>query len=188
MSSDALHNLLLSLHLIGVFLLLIGITIEVVTLLAIRKVQTVETLRQALFAGRAVEKIMPISTFIIMAAGIWLAFLGGDEYRWDSAWIITAFFTVIFFALNGSLFIGKRMERIGREAFKSPEGPIPTKLVKLCNEQRLHDMTWIGIGVVFSFIVLMVDKPNWAGSILTVIVGALVGFLISRRLGRPKTI
>jgi hypothetical protein len=56
MKTETLHNILLSVHLLGVFLLLIGLAIEMVALVGMRKAQSLEDLRGALYAAPAVGK------------------------------------------------------------------------------------------------------------------------------------
>jgi uncharacterized membrane protein len=150
MQNAALHRVLLSVHLLGVFIMLMGIGLLMTTVIGLRKAQTVEQLRQALFAGRLVEKIMPLGVVIVLAAGIWMAFLKDPDYKWYSAWIITAFVLVIAFTINGALNIGKKMERLAGEAFKGSGGPLSPKLRAMSQDPWLHYTSWSGIGVIFS--------------------------------------
>jgi hypothetical protein len=119
-----------------------------------------------------------------MFGGIWMAFLKDDEYTWHSGWIVTTFILVILFSINGAANIGKKMERIAAEAFKAPGGPLSPKLAAMSRNPAFHYSSWAAIGVIFSFIVLMVDKPNLLGSILWVIGGALLGTIVNWLLSR----
>jgi predicted lysophospholipase L1 biosynthesis ABC-type transport system permease subunit len=184
MQNETLHRVLLSIHLFGVFIMLMGIGLLMVTIIGLRRAKTVEDLRSALFGGRWVERLMPIGTLLVMFAGIWMAFLKNDEYTWHSGWIVTTFILVIAFSINGAANIGKKMERLAKQAFKSPGGPLSPKLGAMSRDPALHYSSWAAIGVIFSFIVLMADKPNWLGSILWVIGGGLLGLLVNWLLGR----
>lgn len=183
MHGEALHRTLLSIHLIGVFLLLMGIGLLMVTMLGLRRARTAEELRQALFAGRWVEKIMPVGTVFVLIGGVWLAFLKDPDYNWHSAWIITAVVLVIALSINGAAHIGRKMERLGRES-AARSGPLTPRLAAMSQDSLLHLTSWLGIGIIFSFVLLMVEKPGWLGSILWVLGGAAAGLAADWLAGR----
>jgi uncharacterized membrane protein SirB2 len=176
---ETLHRVLLSIHLFGVFIMLMGIGLLMITLLGLRRAKTVEDVRLALFGGRWVERLMPLGTLVVLVAGVWMAFLKDDEYTWHSAWIITSLILVIIFSINGAANIGKKMERMAKEAFAGSGGALSPKLAAMSRDPLLHSTSWAGIGVIFSFIVLMVDKPGWLGSILWVLGGIIAGQIVN---------
>jgi len=174
MGNAALHRVLLSIHLAGVFILLMGAGLLMVTMLGLRRAKTFEELRQAMFPGRWIEKVMPLGALLILIGGIWLAFLKNPRYNWHSAWIITSFVLVLAFTVNGEAHIGRKMKRLGRES-GGKTGNLTPKAAAMSQNMLLHWTSWLGIGVIFSFIVLMVAKPGWLGSILWVLGGAAAG-------------
>ena len=174
MENQTLHNVLLSIHLLGAFILLTGIGMISLTMIGLRRARTGEGLRHALFAGRFIERVMPVGVVFILFGGIWLAFLKDPDYDWHSAWIITAFILVLVFTVNGVVHMGAKMEKLAKTAGQV-DGGLSPKVIAMCNDPALHASAWIAVGVVFSFIILMTDKPNWLGSILTVALGASAG-------------
>jgi hypothetical protein len=165
-----------------------GIGLLMTTMWGLRRARTVEDLRLTLFAGRWVEKLMPIGTVLVLAAGVWMAFMKDDAYTWHSAWIITAAVLVVVFSINGALNIGRKMERLGREAFGGSGGKLNPQLAALATDPALHYSAWAGIGVIFSFIVLMVEKPGWLGSILWVLGGMLAGTAVNLLVAKTAAV
>jgi hypothetical protein len=82
------------------------------------------------------------------------------------------------------------MERLAKEVFGGGNGPLNSKILAMSQDPALHYTSWASIGVIFSFIVLMVDKPNWLGSILWVLAGILAGaticWLAAKALAKPR--
>lgn len=187
MHGEALHNALLSLHLVGVFLLLFGLSIQVVALYCVRRATRVEQLRGALFGGRAIGKIMPTATLAILIGGAWLSFLSDPDYSWHSPWIIVAVIVFILISANGARNVGERLAKIGKEAFVASPGKLTPRLEQMCNDPVMHYSGWVGTGIIFSFIVLMVAKPGWIGSVVTVLVGAAAGLAANYLVARPQT-
>lgn len=177
MSTEVLHTILLCIHLLGVFLLLIALSILLVSLIGMRRVDSVEKLRAAMYAGPAGKKILPVSAVLILGAGVWMALLKNQEYNWHSAWILFAFFTYLLMFVNGTFIIGPRLGRVGYAAATSKGGELPPKLKALTSDPALHYPAWINVCLVFAFVYLMVGKPGWLGSLITILAGILAGIV-----------
>lgn len=172
---------LLFLHLCGVALLFIMISMELVALSCAPRANTVAHLRAATFATPAIEKIAPIATVVIVVSGLWMVAIS-DFLDFGSAWVIVAIIATVILAVAGPTVQGKRLTVLRTAAFAAPDGLAPASLLALARDRVMHLTGWASSGAGIGFLYLMVDRPDAFGSIATFVVSPLVGAMVGQVL------
>jgi hypothetical protein len=118
---------------------------------------------------------------LILGAGLAMT-LGA--WGWSHAWIDLSLALLILLSIAGAAFNGTHAKRIAQQAAAFGEGPIPPDLRRQLNHP-LHwtsviSMATMGLGIVF----LMVEKPDWLGSVITLVIALLVGVILAQVLVR----
>lgn len=179
---SSLFSGLLIAHLLGVFVLIGSLSIEIIGLVGVRLASTVQGLRAAVFAVPALKYAMPIATVLVMVPGVWMAFLGQSEWSWSSPWVLTAFVLIVVLAVDGAAHLDRKFNAIWVVATTATDGPVPPALASLATAPSLHYPAWAGLGTILPFLYLMVGHPGWGGSLLAVGLGVAGGLLVGRLL------
>lgn len=171
------YSLALLLHIVGAALMFAALGVDLAVHSRMRRAATVGEVRTLSQAAGSVDRLHGISGLIILVAGIYMAW---TSWGWTTPWIDVALIAYLIGAVLGAGVIGERMRAIGKGAAAAAEGPVPSELAA-----RIHDrglalgsgiMTlWLG-GILY----LMVVKPGWTGSIVAMLVAAVIGYLVAR--------
>lgn len=165
-------------HLLGVLALFAAATLSHVAGARMRKAETVEQVRDWVGLQGMLSPIFPISAVVIFGAG---AYMVGDLafFDWDDAWISVGIATLLFAVTMGGVVGERAMKSVATAAAAAPSGPVPVSLRRLLLDPvRLaveNTLTLLIVALVY----MMVDKPNLAGAVASVLVAVAVGALSS---------
>jgi len=165
------YKITLFLHIIGAFILFAAMVIEWLSLINFRKTTDFGTVKVSVSNYSKSVVIGPIAAILILIPGIYLMTFG-----WNNAnWIIIAFIGMILLAVTGGVMTGKKMKAIKK--IVSTENKMSPELRSLLNNNSLILSLKIRSSVFLGIIYLMTVKPDLAGSIITLIVSIILGFI-----------
>ena len=171
------YHLVLFAHILGVLGLFMGLAVELASMVGARRARTVETVRVWSSVSKPLTVVFPITSLVILAAGLTMT-LG--VWGWSHAWIDLSLVLVILMNVLGATINGGHAKRIADLAAALGHGPIPPDLRRELNHPVLWtsviSMALIALGIVF----LMVEKPDWLGSAVTLVIALVVGVILAQ--------
>jgi ABC-type amino acid transport system permease subunit len=175
------YHLVLFVHILGVLGLFMAFAVELAIMMGARSAHTVEEVRAWSSASKLLDVVFPITSLLILGAGLAMTI---GFWGWSHAWIDLSLGLLILLSFIGAVFNGSHARRIAQRAAALGQGAIPPDFRRELN----HPMHWtsvvnmatLGLSIVF----LMVVKPDWLGSIITLVVALLVGVILAQVLVR----
>ncbi len=179
------YHLVLFVHIVGALGLFMALAVELAIMLGARSAHTVEGVRAWSSASKLLDVVFPITSLLILGAGLAMTI---GFWGWTQAWIDLSLGLLILLSFVGAAFNGTHARRIAQRAAALGHGAIPSDLRRELNHPMhwtsVISMTTLGLGIVF----LMVEKPAWLGSIITLVVALLVGVVLAQMLVRSSRI
>ena len=177
------YDLVLFAHILGVVGLFMALAVELASLLGARRARTVEAVRVWSSAIKPLAIVFPVTSLLILAAGLTMT-LG--TWGWGHAWIDLSLALLVLLSILAATINGAHAKRIAEQAAALGQGPIPPVLGHELN----HPIHWmsvisiimIALGIVF----LMVEKPDWLGSAVTLVIALVVGVILAQVLVRSS--
>jgi hypothetical protein len=178
------HDVALFLH---VGFVIIGFMIAAVLHASLHSLVRAKSTEQARpFAGlvHRLEPLFPVVALFILGFGAWLIHLTKDNPRfspdWGDGWVLTSLITLIVIeGLSGAL-LAPRSKKLIAAIDGAPEGPMSPELRKQASDPIIWDLAHIGTGGFLGVVFVMVSKPSGGVSVVLVVVGAVLGVLLSR--------
>jgi hypothetical protein len=178
------YHIALFLHITGVAGLFAGLGLELATLLRLRRAETVAQVREALWFGPLVGRLMPRAALLTLAAGLYMAV---TAWGFEQAWLDVALGVFLMLALGAPALNGRHMRAIAASAFQAPDGAIPlalrARVVSPALTTSVLTSTTLTLGIVF----LMTVKPSLTVALSAIGVALLLGLgsaLPARRAAR----
>ena len=166
-----LYKISLFLHVLGALILFIALGIEWLTYTRLKKTSTVQYTREWMGNLMILRKAHPIALILILIPGIYMMV---DIWK-GAAWIIVAFICMVAMAILGNAVTGKRMMQIGKSLQNNAVDM--NEVRNKFNQKILLNSIWIRTAIGVAIIFLMTDKPALTGSIITVAVATVAGFI-----------
>jgi hypothetical protein len=175
------YHLVLFVHILGALGLFMALAVELAMMVGARNARTVEAVRAWSSASKPLDVVFPITSLLILSAGLAMTI---GFWGWTQAWIDLSLGLLILLSIVGAAFNSTHARRIAQRAAALGHGAIPPDLRRELNHP-LHwmsviSMATLGLGIVF----LMVEKPAWLGSIITLVVALLAGVILGQMLVR----
>ncbi len=175
---------LLYVHLIAVAMIFAGIGIEVAAFIALHRAQRAEHVRAALSNTPFIGPLMGIGVLLLVVAGVGMVYMGG--FGWQP-WALVALIVTILLAMNGPMTNGKRTEALARLAQSTADGPIDGALEIARRDRVLNYSVFLTAFELVAVLYLMSNKPGPAGSVLAVVIAAIVALVPMALVTRPTT-
>jgi hypothetical protein len=126
------------------------------------------------------EPLLPIAALFILIFGAWLIHLDKGFVSWGDGWVLTSLITLIAVeGLSGAL-LAPRSKKLTAAIEAAPDGPMTDALRTQSRDPMIWDLAHVAtlgfLGVVF----VMVSKPSGGVAVVLVVVGAVIGVLLSR--------
>jgi hypothetical protein len=175
------YELALFLHILGVIILFGAIVLFQGVGARLRAAKTVSDARLSLLIMRPTGRMFPVGAVLLILTGLYMA---DQAWSFSTPWIVVAIVTIVLMLAVGGLLVGRTMERLGRAAMSAEDGVLPPELA-----EAIARGPWIPIaaqsGMALGIVWLMTVKPEWVGSIVAIIIfallGAVAGVAITRR-------
>jgi hypothetical protein len=136
---------------------------------------------------KAAEPLFPLSAILLFGLGAYLVHLSDGDVTWGEGWIITGIVSLVIVEAVGGAVIGRRTKVLHAAVDTAPDGPIDGSVRALLADRGI----WIGAhfntAVIAAVVFLMVVKPNGVGSVVTVVIGAVVGIASALPFAKPAT-
>jgi hypothetical protein len=168
-----LYTIALFLHVCGDVGIFIGLGTQMLSLMALRRVQSVEQVRAIVWLIPLSDLIGVSSALLMIAAGLYMAL---TVWSLETGWIAVALASLILLLplLIGGI-IEPRTRAIVTMTREAPDGLLPGEL-----DQRIHDPVLSTAlqtmaGLIFGLVFLMVSKPSLANSIIVMAIALALG-------------
>jgi hypothetical protein len=170
----SLYNLALFFHILGALGIFTALGLEWMSLINLQRVTTAEQAREWLTVFPWLRQIGPASLGILFLAGLYMTL---SVWKWV-AWINIALLAMLLLPVLGAS-NGLRMAAIG-ETLASEKGPLSPSLIQQLRAPRFWISIRLRTAVLLGIIFLMTIKPGLMGSLLTIGVALLLGFVLNR--------
>ncbi|MGH2389198.1 MAG: hypothetical protein ACRDIE_13420 [Chloroflexota bacterium] len=172
-----LYHLALYAHILGVLGLFMAIGLEWTSMVRMRRVRTVEQLREWASLHPTLEKVFPATAVLILVSGLYML---GDVWGWGNAWINLSLAALALMGGLGPAINSRRLSAIHRGAQTAPAGSVPTTLTRQIEDPTLWMSVKIMVTVALGVVYLMAVKPEALGSWAALAVAALLGWVWGR--------
>lgn len=178
------YTLALFAHILGVLGVFIGIALDWVTILRLRRARTVALVREVTSLVGFQARLIQLSALLLLVAGISMTVTAWSR---DTPWIVVSLAALIVMgALSGGVH-GRRLTAIRKAAAgASADAALPPVLQRRMADPVLvisvQTAVMVGLGAVF----LMTTKPDWLGSLITLAVAVVLGVLSAQPWRRPR--
>ena len=167
-----LYPIMLFIHVCAAVCLFIGFGIWLFGIIAIARAARVEQVRTLADLLLMVRLVVPVSAFVVIAAGLTMAL---TAWGLQTGWIAVALGGLVIVGPIGTWVIDPRVRAIATLAHTLPDGPLPTQLAERTHDRvlrlALHTTTALLFGIVF----LMTTKPALTSALGAIVMSAFLG-------------
>jgi uncharacterized membrane protein len=175
--------MLLFIHLVGVAVLFGALSIEVFALVNLGRAGTVEDVRTATHLVRYIPILMPVATVLLVGSGVWMVLIS-DRSSFTTGWVAVSVVLTVLLAAAGPAVQGRRTSRV--VALAAAADSRPGELLAATRDATMHVAGWISTAEAFALLYLMTVKPSLVGSLVAVVVAAVLGIAIAALARRPR--
>jgi hypothetical protein len=176
----AFYPYALFVHIVGVLGLFIGLGLELVCVLQLRRARSVEQLREWVSLESVIAKLMPITTLLLLLGGLYMVIV---SWGWKTGWIDVSLALVIALSVLGPTVNGRRLHAIAANA---SAGPVSPSLLSKLQDRVLWASVFINVATGLGIVALMTLKPDWIGAIAIIVVAAILGLVAGLSLARTS--
>lgn len=171
-----LYSIALFIHVIATIAMFAVIGIVMVSVLLMRRAQTVEQLQERAFLAYGADKLMPGIMVLVLVPAIFMVFA---SWGWTTAWINTALITLLLASPLGPAVNTRRLKALYKATEAAPAGPLSAAQLKQRSDQILWTSCCIFTGILIGIVFLMTVKPGLFGSLATITVALALGIISS---------
>jgi len=169
-----LYTLLKFLHVtsdIGIF---IGVSVQLLTLAALRRASRVEQARALVELIAKVSPLSAVSATLTIGTGLYMTL---TAWGWEVGWTTVALSGIVLFMPPLGMIMEPRLRAILDMVKNASDGPIPTKLDALIRDPFLNTALQTQTALVFGIVFLMTTKPPFLNAILALTIALALGLL-----------
>ena len=172
-----LYNLALFLHVSGDIGIFIGLSVQLLCLVPLRRAQRVEQVRLIAWLIRTADVVSVTGALLTIITGLYMAL---TVWGLQVGWITVALgsIVVLIVPLTAGI-IEPRTRAIVRIAREAPDGPLPASLEGQIHDPALAVGLLTGAAVVLGIVFLMTTKPALAGAVAAMTVALVLGLASS---------
>lgn len=168
------YNLALVLHIAGVIAMFCGAALVLAAMGGARRARSVEAYREWTRMGVAASRLTALFSLLLILPA---AYMVGDRWSWSRPWIDGALAGLVVGGTLLGAIVTPGLRTLTQAADEATGGDVPAGL----HAAALAPLLWLG-GQLFTTItsgvvVLMVYKPDVAGSTLVMVVATLLGLM-----------
>ncbi len=177
----SVNTILIFIHVLGALAYSAALLMSLLGLLILRRTALVEQARPLLGLMEMTGPVSGIGLLLILLAGLYMTF---TVYGWQTAWIDIALISVVVLLIPVGAVMGIRRHAIATMVREMPNGPLPESVERRIYDPALGMSTVVLILLLVGVVFLMTTKPLLVGSIVTMVVAAVLGVLLSLPLVR----
>jgi hypothetical protein len=178
------YSLALSLHVFGAVAMFAAAGVVVTGTVLMRRAQTVEQLRERAGIASSVDRFFPFIVLFLMAPAIYMVF---TRWGWTTAWVDTALIALLLMLPLGPAINRRRLVAIYRASQAAPAGSLSPELQAQRDDPVLWASIWVFVGATSGILALMTIKPDWPGSLGTMVVAVVLSLSIGA-FARPAAV
>jgi uncharacterized membrane protein len=156
-----------------------------VMLFRLRSATDIRQVRDQMPVLKVAEPLFPLSAVLLFGFGAYLVHLSDGEVTWGEGWIVTAIIALVIVEGVGGAVIGRRSKLLHAAVDAAKDGPVDGPVRALLADRGI----WIGAhfntAVIAAVVFLMTVKPDGVGSVVTVVIGAVVGIASALPFTKP---
>jgi hypothetical protein len=179
----SLYTIMLFFHVSGAICLFIGFGIWLLGITRIARAVQVEQVRTLADLLLMVRLVVPVSAFVVIAAGLTMALIA---WGLQTGWIAVALASLILIGSIGTWVIDPKVRAIAKLADTLPDGPLPTTLAERSNDPVLRLALHTIAAMLFGIIFLMTTKPAFLSAIGAMVISAFLGLASGVLLVRAR--
>lgn len=181
-----LYTLLLFTHILGVLGLFIGMGLQWVSVLRLRRAQTRGQASEWISLARGAGRFSPIAGVLVLGAGIAMMVM-----RWTltTPWIMVSLLAIVLMMVASMGVSVRRIKVIARtlaQASGDAGDPLPPESHGLTHNPALWIATQLAAGQALGVVFMMTVKPELVGSLLTLAVALALGAAAGVATAKPR--
>lgn len=181
-----LYTLLLFTHILGVLGLFIGMGLQWVSVLRLRRAQTRGQASEWISLARGAGRFSPIAGVLVLGAGIAMMVM-----RWTltTPWIMVSLLAIVLMMVASMGVSVRRIKVIARtlaQASGDAGDPLPPESHGLTHNPALWLATQLAAGQALGVVFMMTVKPELVGSLLTLAVALALGAAAGVATAKPR--
>ncbi len=176
-----LYSIALFIHVMAAMAMFTVIGIVMVSVVSMRRAQTVEQLQARTTLAYRADKLMPAILVLVLVPTIYMVFA---SWGWTTAWINTALIALVLASPLGPAINTRRLEALYKATEGASSGPLSAALLKQRDDHVLWASCCIFTGILIGIVFLMTVKPGVVGSLATIVVALALGLITSVVPGR----
>jgi hypothetical protein len=183
----SLYEVVLSLHILSA---VFGFGVAGVahsTLFRLRGATDMQQIRGHLAVLDKVGPFFGVAALLLIIFGAYLIQIAPSDadIGWGDGWIITGLVSLIVVEAVGGGVIGRGVKALSGKLEKVPDGPVTAETRALLADRPIWMASHATTAVIASVVFVMVGKPSTAGSVVIVVIGALVGIASAVPFAKP---
>jgi uncharacterized membrane protein len=159
-----------------------------VMLFRLRSATDVRQVRDQMPVLKVAEPLFPLSAILLFGLGAYLVHLSDGDVTWGEGWIITAIVALIVVEGVGGAIIGRRTKVLHAAVDAAPDGPIDAPIRALLADRGIWVGAHFNTAVIAAIVFLMTVKPDGVGSVVTVVIGAVIGIASALPFAKPAPV
>lgn len=180
-----LYTFALFAHLIGVLTLFIGMALQWLITVRLRRARTVAQVREWSSLVGGVGRLSPVSGVLVVGAGIYMM---ATTWSLATPWIMVSLGAMALMMVFSMVISARQLRAIRRAAAASeaPADSVSPELRRRTQNPALWVSTQMAASTALGIVFMMTTKPDWAGSLLTMIVALALGAIAGVASAKPR--
>ena len=171
------------------FVLFLHITVAIVAFMmagvlhaAMQALARADDIREMRQWGRLVHRLdplFPVAALLLFGFGAWLIQLSKGRVGWGDGWLLTSVIALIVVEGLSGVLVAPKAKAAVRLIEAAPDGPVTDEMRKLSVDPAIWHISHIATFAFTAVVFWMAVRPTGALSPILVVVGAVIGVLVS---------
>ena len=176
-----LYNVMLFFHILGTVIMFAAVGITLTAMIAMLHDKKTVTLRAWSSLAVKMDGLLPFSVILILLPGLYLVI---STWGWGHAWINLTLASLIMMTVMGPIINLPRLKVILTTVNEETDSVPSLNLLKKVRDRILWNSVIIMSMLAIAILFLMTVKPALLGSLITLVVAIVVGFIVANILLR----
>lgn len=148
----------------------------------VARATTVAEARPWARAMHRIEPLFPLAALVLLGLGAWLVHLGAktdDHFSFKDGWILTAIISLIVIEAAGGAVLAPHGKKLNGLVLEAPDGPITPEIRAAATYRPFWHVVHLSTFGILGIVFLMAAKPAGAWAPVIVVIGVVVGIVLS---------